>query len=303
VTHRTWVNGQLVSEYSDPPQQGTITADGTPGDAPPPPEPAPPLAQVGFSLGLDLLPLVGEVKGVMEAITGWNLVTGEPLAPWERLVGVLPMISDVKKVFDTGDNIVKMADVAKDAAKAAEAAGDVTKANKAADAADVAVDATRRGVEGAEATGDAAKVAEAQANYQKAEAAAQEAREAAQRSREAAQNATNDLTSFTPPTITRDRHDRMTNGLYTLDETGMMSHLTGSLAQGKSQFLNHVDARKAVLDAAAYADRAGLWIGSKAKVPVANGPVGVHGGTGELTNIINVYRNRNGFVHGAPGTP
>jgi hypothetical protein len=96
-------------------------------------------------------------------------------------LGTVPFVSDGKKVFDTGDNIVKMADAAKDAAKAAEAAGDVTKANKAADAADVAVDATRRGVEGAEATGDAAKVAEAQANVQKAEAAAQEAREAAQR--------------------------------------------------------------------------------------------------------------------------
>jgi hypothetical protein len=45
----------------------------------------------------------------------------------------------------------------------------------------VAVDATRRGVQGAEATGDAAKVAEAQANVQKAEAAAQQAREAAQK--------------------------------------------------------------------------------------------------------------------------
>ena len=83
----------------------------------------------------------------------------------------------------------------------------------------------------------------------------------------------------------------------------MIKHQTGSLSEGKSQFLSGVDADKAVLDAAAYADQNGLWQGSKAKVPVSNGPVGVHGGTGELTSTINVYRNRNGFIHGAPGSP
>jgi RHS repeat-associated protein len=108
---------------------------------------------------------------------------------------------------------------------------------------------------------------------------------------------------FTPPQILRNRHNQLTNGTYTLDRTGMEPHLTGSLGQGKSQFLSGVDADRAVLDAAAYADRYGLWKGSKATAPVSNGPVGVHGRTGELTNTINVYRNRNGFVHGAPGSP
>jgi RHS repeat-associated protein len=109
--------------------------------------------------------------------------------------------------------------------------------------------------------------------------------------------------NFTPPEITRNRHGQLTNGDYTLDSSGMIKHQTGSLSEGKSQFLSGVDADKAVLDAAAYADQYGLWQGSKAKVPVSNGPVGVHGGTGELTSTINVYRNRNGFIHGAPGSP
>lgn len=57
-----------------------------------------------------------------------------------------------------------------------------------------------------------------------------------------------------------------------------------------------------MLDAASYADEAGLWVGSKAKV-VFDSPIGVHAGTGELTNVMNIYRNANGFVHGAPASP
>ena len=100
--------------------------------------------------------------------------------------------------------------------------------------------------------------------------------------------------NFVPPQITRNRHGQLTNGTYTLDQSGMTPHTTGSFADGKSQFLSGVDADRAVLDAAAYADQHGLWNGPKATVPVSNGPVGVHGRTGELTDPINVYRNRNG---------
>jgi|BarGraNGADG00212_1021973.scaffolds.fasta_scaffold36464_2 hypothetical protein len=69
-----------------------------------------------------------------------------------------------------------------------------------------------------------------------------------------------------------------------------VQHATGS-----------VDADTATLDAAAYADKTGLWDGNTAKVYVQNGPVGVVGRTGQLTNWINVYRTNTGFVHGAPG--
>jgi hypothetical protein len=82
----------------------------------------------------------------------------------------------------------------------------------------------------------------------------------------------------------------------------MAPHKTGALRTGKSQFLFGVDAEKAVLDAAHQADRLGLWVGNKAKV-VASGFVGVLASTGEQTRVINVYRTRTGFVHGAPGTP
>ncbi|MEU4692422.1 hypothetical protein [Actinoplanes sp. NPDC023714] len=56
-----------------------------------------------------------------------------------------------------------------------------------------------------------------------------------------------------------------------------------------------------MLDAAAFADANDLWRKGKAKVLVVNGPVGVLGETGELTDYINVYRNERGGVHGSPG--
>jgi hypothetical protein len=97
------------------------------------------------------------------------------------------------------------------------------------------------------------------------------------------------------------RHGQLTNGTYTVDETGMAPRMTGSTTSGKSQFLSGVDAHKAVLDAASHADSKGLWVSNKAKVFVENGPVGVSGRTGELTDWLNIYRTRTGFVHGAPG--
>jgi Pretoxin HINT domain/Pre-toxin TG len=177
VTTRNLVNGQVVSS-SYQPSSGTIKSGNVPDQPPPPPS----IAETGLSLALDLIPVVGEVKGVMEAVWGRDLVTGQELEPWERLLGVIPLVSDAKKVFNAGDNIVKAADAARDAAKAAEVAGDVTTASKAADAADAAVAANRRGLEDAQATGDASKVTQAQTNLQKTEDAAREAREAANRS-------------------------------------------------------------------------------------------------------------------------
>ena len=40
---------------------------------------------------------------------------------------------------------------------------------------------------------------------------------------------------FTAPTITANKHGQLTNGTYTLDQAGMQTHLTGSLAGGKQQ--------------------------------------------------------------------
>ena len=90
----------------------------------------------------------------------------------------------------------------------------------------------------------------------------------------------------------------------------MLIHVNGK-NPNKSQFLHDIDANKAVLDASAYADANNLWVPSsgnladfanKAKVPVANGYVGVTG-KGELTTYINVYRTKTGYIHGCPGNP
>lgn len=106
---------------------------------------------------------------------------------------------------------------------------------------------------------------------------------------------------FLAPPVSRNAAGRLTNGSYTIDVKGMDPHVTGKTTTGKSQFGFRVDAQKAVLDAAAYADYAGLWVGNKAKVPVVNGPIGWTGKTGAPTNYINVYRTKTGYVHGAPG--
>ncbi|WP_229071030.1 WXG100 family type VII secretion target [Actinoplanes sp. DH11] len=107
--------------------------------------------------------------------------------------------------------------------------------------------------------------------------------------------------SFTPPAAYLTRHGELTNGTYTVSSSAMAKHLPLTAIPGRSVFLSGVDAEKAVLDAAAYADAHDLWVLNKAKVPVVNGPVGVLGGTGELTRYINVYRNDRGGVHGSPG--
>jgi hypothetical protein len=67
--------------------------------------------------------------------------------------------------------------------------------------------------------------------------------------------------------------------------------------------LFHVDAQAAVLDAAHHADAYNLWVDNKAKVFIRNGPVGILGHSGELTDWINIYRTNKGMIHGSPGSP
>lgn len=101
----------------------------------------------------------------------------------------------------------------------------------------------------------------------------------------------------------RPRDPTYVTGRYTIGNSRMAPHLTGSLAQERSQFLSFVDAESAVLDAAHYADQFNLWRGpdlSQARIPVINGPVGVLGRNGALTNWIRVTRTGTGLVHGWP---
>ena len=70
--------------------------------------------------------------------------------------------------------------------------------------------------------------------------------------------------------------------------------------------MSGVDADEAVLKAADYADANDLWRGSnssQARVPVANGPVGVRADTGELTNWLKITRTKTNRIHGWPCRP
>lgn len=113
-----------------------------------------------------------------------------------------------------------------------------------------------------------------------------------------------DAEGFTPPPIFTSRHAELTNGVYTFDRVANLPHTTGSLAGGKGQFLYRVNEKQLVLDGASYADGAGLWNreGTKAKI-IFDRPIGVHGKSGELSNVLNIYRTNTNFVHGSPGTP
>jgi hypothetical protein len=70
--------------------------------------------------------------------------------------------------------------------------------------------------------------------------------------------------------------------------------------EGKSIFYPNVDAEYVVLKAAEFADQNNLWKGNKAKINILNGNVGTLGNK-QPTNVVNVYRNSNGTIHGSPG--
>jgi hypothetical protein len=126
--HKSWSDGEVQERSGS--ISGIVTTDGD-GSAgsPNPPDfqdiAAPNLLGSGLSLALDLTPGVGEIKGVVEALTGHDLVTGEPLAPWERIIGILPGISDVGKLASKASDIARAVEGASDAAKAAAAGGDL----------------------------------------------------------------------------------------------------------------------------------------------------------------------------------
>lgn len=91
------------------------------------------------------------------------------------------------------------------------------------------------------------------------------------------------------------------NSRYTLDLPGMAPHTTGNLGGGKSQFLYQFNAEQATLDAASYADAQNLWTPQNRAKVIFDSPIGVSGKTGELTNVMNVYRTNTGYVHASPG--
>jgi hypothetical protein len=100
----------------------------------------------------------------------------------------------------------------------------------------------------------------------------------------------------------------ISDGNYHVNPTGMAKHKPDTAPSGKSVFRSDIDAERATLDAARYADEHGLWdpVTNKARVPT-NDIVGYHGKTGEPVSEINIYREgkKDGTynIHGAPAGP
>ena len=80
-----------------------------------------------ISIGLDFIPGVGTVKGLIEAITGEDLITEQELAWWERLLGVIPFVATVGGVV-AGTRIIGHVDDIVDVERAADRAGDIVDA-------------------------------------------------------------------------------------------------------------------------------------------------------------------------------
>lgn len=83
-----------------------------------------------LSLVLDFVPIVGTAKGIAEAVTGRDLLTGEELAAWERALGVLPVLGGLTalKYVDDLAGVGRRADLPPTGRGAGDAAGDVGRA-------------------------------------------------------------------------------------------------------------------------------------------------------------------------------
>jgi hypothetical protein len=75
-----------------------------------------------FSLFLDFVPIVGQLKAVAEAIVGQDLITGRELADWERGLNLLlALLPEAKGVFRLGaKGITELANVAAKSTRPAE---------------------------------------------------------------------------------------------------------------------------------------------------------------------------------------
>jgi len=62
----------------------------------------------GLSLVVDFIPIVGDVKGLIEMRTGRDLFTGEELAPWERSLGLIGLLpgGDLVRLVGVGSDVI-----------------------------------------------------------------------------------------------------------------------------------------------------------------------------------------------------
>jgi len=80
------------------------------------------------SVGLDFVPGIGTAKGILEAITGKDLITGEELAWWERALGIVPLAGAADGAAATAvrrlDRAAEALDAGADLARGLGRAGD-----------------------------------------------------------------------------------------------------------------------------------------------------------------------------------
>ena len=80
------------------------------------------------SLVLSLIPVVGDIKDVIESVSGYDVITGEPLSLWERILcigcSIIPIVNGTavrigKKGFAKLDNVLECTDKLTDIQRAA----------------------------------------------------------------------------------------------------------------------------------------------------------------------------------------
>jgi len=83
---------------------------------PPPPPPGaqlfidtgPDTDKEGISTSLDVIPGVGQLKGIAEAIVGKDIITGKKLSAKERALGVIPYVGKAKKITKALNTVQKV---------------------------------------------------------------------------------------------------------------------------------------------------------------------------------------------------
>lgn len=143
---------------------------------------------IAVSLLLDFLPVIGDIKGILEGIRGRDSVTGEQLENWQRVLGAIPIIGrlgDLAKIADLAVDAAKVASEAADIAKAAAVVGDTSRAAEAAATAAKAADQAADAARAISNAGDTAKAGDAA----RAAGSASDAARAADRAADAARRA------------------------------------------------------------------------------------------------------------------
>ena len=83
---------------------------------------------VALSMALDFVPVVGTIKGVIEAVTGRDLITGQELEWWERLLGVVPVLGGAAGVVGSVSRGARALDDVGDLGRAADNFSDLGRA-------------------------------------------------------------------------------------------------------------------------------------------------------------------------------